>query len=255
MTTERSSWLRITRRNENPNGDSITFLADSPRVAGESDYRDSRSPGMTNSTRTIPVGWMPYLDDFALALRAAGAPDTTLSTRLNHLRRVARTIGAPTPLDVDGDRLTRWAGRQEWSIETRRSYRQSLLAFYRWAQGSGRVTENPALALLMCRQRRPNRAPARITCTTRHSPRPTPAKRRMLRLGAECGCAAQRSPSPTLRDLIEDLEGWSLLVHGKGNKDRVVPLPDALAADLRKLPHGTSFLKRDGHLSRAGSAS
>jgi len=51
-------------------------------------------------------------------------------------------------------------------------------------------------------------------------------------------------------DVSEDLLGYSLLVHGKGSKKRVVPLTDALAYQLRQLPHGWAFPGDDaGHLS------
>lgn len=51
-------------------------------------------------------------------------------------------------------------------------------------------------------------------------------------------------------DLVEDLLGWSLRVHGKGGKDRVVPLREELANDLRALPPGWAFPSPSGgHLT------
>lgn len=51
-------------------------------------------------------------------------------------------------------------------------------------------------------------------------------------------------------DLRPDLVGWSLLVHGKGGKDRLIPLADDVAALLLALPAGWVFPGRiDGHLS------
>lgn len=52
------------------------------------------------------------------------------------------------------------------------------------------------------------------------------------------------------RDLVEDLAGWSLVVHGKGGRVRVLPLPGGLARELRRLPAGWAFPGDDGgHLS------
>ncbi|WP_080748715.1 tyrosine-type recombinase/integrase [Rhodococcoides fascians] len=198
----------------------------------------------------IPVAWIPYLDDFTLALQAGAAPKTTIETRLNHLRRVARSAGAPSPLELTADQLTNWCGRQTWSTETRRGYRGSLLAFYRWGVGSGRFSENIADAL-------PYVAPAKPT------PKPAPdgvyaaalllADRRgllILRLGSEIGLRRAEIAVGHSRDIIEDLAGHSLLVHGKGNKDRVVPLPPDLARLLRELGPGYFFPGNDnGHLS------
>ncbi|WP_190972968.1 tyrosine-type recombinase/integrase [Bifidobacterium rousetti] len=41
-------------------------------------------------------------------------------------------------------------------------------------------------------------------------------------------------------DLIDDELGWSLIVHGKGAKDRIVPLSDELAREIRR--HGPGWL-------------
>lgn len=78
-----------------------------------------------------------------------------------------------------------------------------------------------------------------------------PAVQLMVRLAAEVGArrgeVAQVRPD---RDLIEDLVGWSIVLHGKGDKDRVVPLPAALAAQLRAAGPGWLFPGNDGgHLS------
>lgn len=52
------------------------------------------------------------------------------------------------------------------------------------------------------------------------------------------------------RDLVEDLDGWSLLVHGKGGRERVVPLTAEVSRQLRGLPAGYAFPGNDhGHLS------
>src|SRR5699024_9969440 len=95
------------------------------------------------------------------------------------------------------------------------------------------------------------------------SPRPAPDRiymvaltkadargRLILRLAAECGLRRAEIAQTHSRDVIEDLAGFSLRVHGKGGKDRIVPLPDALAAELRRLPIGWMFPGNDdGHLS------
>lgn len=51
-------------------------------------------------------------------------------------------------------------------------------------------------------------------------------------------------------DVFEDLVGYSLRVHGKGNKTRIIPLATALALELLDRPRGYVFPGRiDGHLS------
>ena len=49
---------------------------------------------------------------------------------------------------------------------------------------------------------------------------------------------------------MRDLVGWSLLVHGKGGRERIVPLADDVAFLLRRRGDGFAFPGQDhGHLS------
>lgn len=80
--------------------------------------------------------------------------------------------------------------------------------------------------------------------------RARPRERLMLRLAAECGLRRAEIAGIHSRDLVDDLLGWSLVVHGKGDRDRVVPLPVAIALELRAQPEGWVFPgDDDGHLS------
>lgn len=185
------------------------------------------------NTRPVPAAWVAAVDEFLTALRAGGTPATTAATRRAHLHRVARGLGG-SPWQVDGDRLVAWCGRQDWATETRRGVRGSLLAFYRWAVAAGRTETNPAEALPTVRPAPPCPRPAgeaeyaRALLAARK-----PAHRLMLRLAAEAGLRRAEVAAVHSRDLVEDLEGWSLWVHGKGGRDRLVPLSASLAAELR----------------------
>lgn len=77
-----------------------------------------------------------------------------------------------------------------------------------------------------------------------------PREMLMLRLAAGHGLRRAEVAQGHRNDLFEDLGGWSLIVHGKGRKERTVPLGESLARDLRALPYGYFFPgQRDGHLS------
>ena len=72
----------------------------------------------------------------------------------------------------------------------------------------------------------------------------------MLRMAAEIGLRRAEVAGGHSMDIFEDLGGYSITVHGKGGKDRVVPLPPGLAAQLRALDNGYFFPgDDDGHLS------
>lgn len=200
-------------------------------------------------TTPIPAAWSAALDDFCDALRAGGAPATTIGTRRNHLRRVARQLGG-TPFEVDGDRLVSWCGRQDWAVETRRGYRQSLIAFYGWAVAAGRTSANPATALPKVRAAVPSPRPAPEIAYREALARADDRALLILRLAAEAGLRRAEVAQAHSRDLIEDLEGYSLIVHGKGGRQRVVPLTNELAAAVRARGRGYLFPGRDnGHLS------
>lgn len=76
-----------------------------------------------------------------------------------------------------------------------------------------------------------------------------PRVRLMLTLAVRQGLRRGEVAQVHSEDLVEDLTGWTLRVHGKGRKDRDVPLADDVAVQLRALPAGWAFPGPDGHLS------
>lgn len=187
----------------------------------------------TGLPKPVPTTWQEPINAYLAHQRAAGRPRQTIITRRSHLARFARAMRC-APTGVSGDRIVAWFERQnQWSAETRRSYRTTLRSFFAWALNEGLVESNPAVALL------PVRAPKR-------TPRPTPdlawrvalaaADRRttlMLRLAGEAGLRRAEIAVAHTRDLIESENGPELLVHGKGNKERIVPLSEELAVLVR----------------------
>ena len=66
----------------------------------------------------------------------------------------------------------------------------------------------------------------------------------MLRLAAECGMRRGEVAQVHTRDLIRDGARFALLVHGKGERQRVIALPIALGQDLATQPAGYLFPSR-----------
>lgn len=54
----------------------------------------------------------------------------------------------------------------------------------------------------------------------------------MIRLAAECGLRRAEIAQVRSDDVMDDLLGRTLIVHGKGDKQRLVPLPDDLAQKI-----------------------
>jgi integrase len=211
-----------------------------------------RPGGQPKPECAVPPAWARIIDDYLLTLVAAGQPTTTTALRRIQLVRMARDLG-DTPADVTGERLVAWFGgdQLDWKIETRRSYRAAVRGFFRWAYLTKRLPEHLADVLPKVRERR-------------GAPRPAPdhawraalavADLRvqiMLRLAGEAGLRRGEVARVHTRDLIEGSGGAQLVVHGKGGKERVVPLGDSLAELIGRTPDGWLFPNNGtgGHLT------
>ena len=198
---------------------------------------------MTNAWGEAIGGWVRWL-------QAADRPRTTIKLRKYQLGRLAEV--SRNPWKVTTEVLLAWLGNPNWATETRRSMRAALRSFYGWAHASGRNATNPAALLPPIKPTEPK-------------PRPTPepvlqaaiefADERvelMILLGARQGLRRGEIAQVHSADLIEDLGGWSLRVHGKGRKIRIIPLRDEVALRLRALPPGYAFpgnYQGQGHIS------
>lgn len=208
-----------------------------------------RPAGVNVSQVAITGAWAEAIDAFLNRERAGGAPNTTLTTRRQHLQHMGRRIDAG-PFDVSADILVQWFGRQDWKRETRRGRRTTLRAFYGWAHGTGRMATNPALELPRVKAGEAVARPAPDGIYTRALIAAGERETLMLRLAAEYGLRRAEVAGAHADDLFDDLGGVSLRVHGKGERARNVPLAPGMAAQLRALGWGFFFPGDDnGHLS------
>ncbi|MDV7099693.1 tyrosine-type recombinase/integrase [Gordonia amicalis] len=204
----------------------------------------------------VPTGWAKWIEDYRRYLRAGGRTAQTVDTRIKQLGTLARALDPIDPEEVTFDDLVDYlAENEDWKPETRRSVRGSVRAFFEWAVGDGRLADSPAARL-------PKVKPGRV------EPRPAAEHvyadaligaddrvRLMLRLGAELGMRRAEVACAHTQDLIRtDGSQWWLVVHGKGRRDRNLPLTTDLAAAIRshtKEQHRYLFPSADGksHLS------
>lgn len=200
----------------------------------------------------VPLPWAEPLADYLSWLRSARRSNGTIKLHSYRLRRFA-TRTALDPWQVTLDDLVRYLDeRADLGGSSLRGIRQVLRGFYRWACLSGRRADDPSLALL------PIKSPIGV-------PRPAPEHavrvgrrnadertRLMLELAVNAGLRCCEICRVHTRDLEPDIVGWSLIVYGKGGRQRRVPLTDDLAARLRAREPGWAFPgKIDGHLSPA----
>jgi integrase len=193
--------------------------------------------------------WHEAIEGFLAHERAGGRRTNTNNARRQHIEHLARrvTVG---PWQITADILLDYLSEQEWATETRRGRRTTFDKFYQWGMYRGFVIVNPvdfAPKIKMTKGRaRP--APDRIYHEALISAKPRETL--MLRLAAEVGLRRGEVAQAHTNDLMEDLVGHSLIVHGKGGKTRTVPLPVSLGRAVAGLEPGYLFPGNDnGHLS------
>ena len=128
--------------------------------------------------------------------------------------------------------MIEWADAHDWARETRRSVYASLRGFYRWAVEVGVCGDDPTDVLPTVKPGPacPRPAPEDVYA---EAIRTQDARARViLRLAGEAGLRRGEIAVVAREDLIRDLSGISLLVHGKGERDRRVPLSDSLAREV-----------------------
>lgn len=181
--------------------------------------------------RPLPPAWAGLVGDYLAAEAGAGRSPATIATRRGHLAFMARGLRcAPARVTTAG--ILAWFGRQAWSIETRRSHRNTAVSFFGWAHRAGHLSTDPAADLPVMRAAAPAPRPAPDVVWIAAIAGADPRVRLMLRLAAEAGLRRAEIARVHRRDLTRGPAGAELLVHGKGGKLRVVPIGDDLAAAI-----------------------
>ena len=137
--------------------------------------------------------------------------------------------------------LVDWFAGQAWANETRRSYRAAARGFFTWAYKSGRTPVDLADELPKIREHRGAARPAPEAVWRQAVLTAAPRVRLMLRLAAEAGLRRGEIACVHGRDLLDGIDGAQLLVHGKGGKQRVIPISGSLAEQVRAAGNGWLF--------------
>lgn len=211
----------------------------------------SNRPAPVGVRLPVPAEWATAIHGFILDREAAGRPATSRKSYQSALEHLARRTPLG-PWEQTRQSLREYiAGNPEWSVETRRSRRSTMVAFYDWAVLEEYVSVNPARQLPRVKPSQPHPKPAPEDVYQRALQAAPPRERLMLRLSHELGMRRDEVARCHTEDLWEDYGGgWVLNVHGKGAKTREIPVPQSLARELSDLPHGFVFPgNRQGHLS------
>lgn len=184
--------------------------------------------------KPTPQAWTWAIDDYVNAITAAGQREATRKLRRAQLRNMARGLGCP-PDEVTAERLVDWFGRQrDWSLEHRRSNRSAAKGFFSWMYTAGRIAVYLGDALPTIRQPPASPHPAPDDAWEAAMSAADPRTTLMLRLAAECGLRRAEVACVHTRDVFIAGGSAQLVVHGKGGKQRNVPISRELAALIRR---------------------
>lgn len=194
---------------------------------------------------SAPVPWRRSIEGWTDTLKAAGLSAQTIKSRRYKMVHLAALLMPSGPEDVTTEQIVQTFARQQWKPETRKAYRNTISSFFRWLHKSGRRSDDPSLDVPRVKKphAHPRPCPDRYIAVAMEMA--TSSERLMIRLGAECGLRRGEIARVHSDDVVADSAGRSLIVRGKGDKQRIVPLPDDLAGIIMDA-HGYLFPGRFG---------
>lgn len=178
---------------------------------------------------SAPVPWRRSIEGWTDTLKAAGLSAQTIKSRRYKMVHLAALLMPSGPEDVTTEQIVQTFARQQWKPETRKAYRNTISSFFRWLHKSGRRSDDPSLDVPRVKKPHAHPRPCPDRYITTAMEMATSSERLMIRLGAECGLRRGEIARVHSDDVVADSAGRSLIVRGKGDKQRIVPLPDDLA--------------------------
>ncbi|WP_455952513.1 tyrosine-type recombinase/integrase [Arcanobacterium haemolyticum] len=174
---------------------------------------------------------MDTIKEFRAHLEARKVSCKTIDLRVYYLKRINRSVDL---LSCDVPSIEYWLSGQSWKIETARSVATTLRVFYQWLYKTGKIGTDISEQIPKIREELPH-------------PHPLPDQeyldviasadariRLAVRLAGEAGLRRSEVAQIHQRDLFKDFLGYSLRVHGKGGKERTVPLNKSLGIEIKQ---------------------
>lgn len=178
---------------------------------------------------SAPVPWRESINGWTDTLMAAGLSAQTIKSRRYKMVHLAALLMPSGPKDVTTEQIVQAFARQQWKPETRKAYRNTISSFFRWLHKSGRRSDDPSLDVPRVKKPHAHPRPCPDRYIAAAMEKATSSEKLMIRLGAECGLRRGEIARVHSDDVVADSAGRSLIVRGKGDKQRIVPLPDDLA--------------------------
>jgi len=209
---------------------------------------------VSRQSYVLPKPWEDSIGGWLAWLRLSGLSTATIKLRRDHVRSIARRSKTAAPAALTRAQLHIICAEYQWSTEHRKALRTSLSSFYEWCVGQGLADANVALSLPKVRASKPRPRPTPDDIWEELLAKAGPREHLIALLAGEAGLRRAEIAVVHCDDIYHDGQGWCLIVHGKGGRQRVVPLTDRLAAEIRTfcgtLCHRWLFPgKIDGHIS------
>jgi integrase len=204
-----------------------------------------------SSSNTLPSEWKRAVQGWLSYLRYHGASEYTLKTGHSQIRSIARLSRSRHPRDLDVQTLVKLCGQRGLSADHRHGERAALISFYNWCTDNGVTAFNPAALLPTAKAGKPKPRPAPDDVWDNVIASAPPRAALMALLACEAGLRRAEVACLHYNDLARDQDGWVLIVKGKGDTQRVVPVTQQLAARLREHCQGGYVFpgQIDGHIS------
>ena len=177
--------------------------------------------------KSVPCGWEMPLAKWESALMAEGKKTSSVKMFLSRVSHMARSLEC-RPEEVSLDQLSAWLASKRWKQETRRSFHSSIRCWWKWF-GNNEIADN----LPRIKSATPCPRPAPDSAVLEAKAGADQRVGLMLTLALATGARCCEICQVNVHDLDEDLLGPLLILHGKGDKPRHVPISRELASAIK----------------------
>lgn len=169
--------------------------------------------------------------------------ETTIKSRRTRLRGFSRWCHMHGKMltEASATDIEAWFDHLGIAPQTRHTYTRQLRAFYQWAISTGLVDADPTENVIRPRLPRPLPRPMDPDDLRRALEQADPRKAAMLSLAAYAGLRCQEIAGLRWED-VDWTRKRLLVVHGKGRRERVVPMHDEVARRLRAMGKGHGWV-------------
>lgn len=196
----------------------------------------------------FPEAWERQLKQYRAYAIGRGLSTSTVRQHMDLLGNFAREHASADPFALTMDDIFEYFAGRQWKRETMRARRNVVRAFYGWAVRTGRCELDPTENMPVVRAGEITARPA-LDDEYRSALIAATNTRWMLalRLGYEMGLRRAEIAQVHSSDITVDKNHvhW-LAVHGKGGKDRRIPIPDRLMPAIRERGDGYLFPSQNG---------